>query len=173
MKGSGESIATFAIFILAASLITVSLDVTNGLEDRLTESFKDVEHVADARHSQDNLISTSYPTATRFTAHEASLDLAPRGGGVEWGYDSLESVPSAGAQEFRQSIDSAVDEHDLSLEDPCSVKNNAKPGIDLPYPDSEPEEELTLNLDFQDHTVLCTYDNVEVSNTRSARARES
>lgn len=177
MKASGESIATFAIFILSAALITVSLDATNGLENRLTESFKDVEHAADVRHAQDTLISTSYPTAARFTTHEASLDLAPRGGDVEWRYDSLESVPSDGAQELRQSVDSAVNEHDLSLKGPCSVESNAKPGIDLPYPDSEPEEELTLNLGFQDHTVLCTYDNVEASNTRSAaglvRARDN
>ena len=89
MKGTGEAFPSFMMFFLAIALMTVSLNTTNALESRLSQSFNDVEHVAEVRHTQDSLISTSYPTATRFAAHERSLELAARaeewsGGTTRW-----------------------------------------------------------------------------------------
>jgi len=167
MKGVGESFTAFSIFILAGALITVSLNTTDALESRLSQSFNDVERVAEVRHTQDALISTSYPTATRFAAHESALELAAQGGGVEWSYDSLEQLPSKGANNLKESVDSSLSQYDFSLEGPCSTEDGSRPQTDLRYPDSPPEEELTLRLTFQDHTVSCSYDKVDVNNTKS------
>jgi len=177
MKGTGEAFPSFMMFFLAIALMTVSLNTTNALESRLSQSFNDVEHVAEVRHTQDSLISTSYPTATRFAAHERSLELAAQGGGVEWRYNTLEQLPGEGAQTLKESVDSSLSQYDFSLEGPCSTEDGSRPQTGLRYPDSSPAEELTLRLTFQDHTVSCSYDRVDVNNTRSVsglvRARDN